>query len=88
MNLWRGDRGVLEYGEVIGGYCDPKSEKGGGLNYLNRNLFVRSFNPENSTNGKNPGDTGIPACAKNTLIFGVFYFVLYFNKLPYILKTS
>jgi len=30
---------------------------------------MNSFSPDNSPGGQEPGGTGFPACAKNTLLF-------------------
>jgi hypothetical protein len=35
--------------------------------------------PDNSAGGKEPGGTGFPACAKNTLLFAAFLFKLLFQ---------
>jgi hypothetical protein len=34
-----------------------------------RQLRVKPLGPGNSSGGKEPGGTGFPACAKNTLLF-------------------
>jgi hypothetical protein len=37
-------------------------------------------NPDNSPDSKEPGGTGFPACAKNTLLFRVIKFAIIFKQ--------